>query len=172
LAEAVIAPSLEPLTVPIDQLRPLEGNPRRGEIAAIRRSLRRFGQRKPVVAWQDGTIQAGNHTLVAAVEEGWDRLAVVFVEEDKATGKAYAVADNRTSALGTFNLGDLATMVAEVQAIDPDLLEAASYTVEQANALFEQASPSPPDAFPEVDEDLPTEHRCPQCGYEWSGKSA
>jgi ParB-like chromosome segregation protein Spo0J len=29
---------------------------------------------------------------------------------------------------------------------------------------------SAPDSFPELDENLPIEHRCPKCGYQWSGK--
>jgi len=28
-----------------------------------------------------------------------------------------------------------------------------------------------PEDFPEVDESIETEHECPKCGYEWSGKS-
>tara|TARA_Y100000310_G_scaffold258708_1_gene267191 strand:+ start:82 stop:486 length:405 start_codon:yes stop_codon:yes gene_type:complete len=32
--------------------------------------------------------------------------------------------------------------------------------------------PAPPQEFEPVDSDLPTEHQCPSCGYEWSGKSA
>ena len=30
----------------------------------------------------------------------------------------------------------------------------------------------PPEDFPEYDEDISTEHRCPKCGYEWSGAIA
>jgi hypothetical protein len=26
-----------------------------------------------------------------------------------------------------------------------------------------------PEDFPKVDTDLETEHKCPKCGYEWSG---
>lgn len=29
---------------------------------------------------------------------------------------------------------------------------------------------TPPEDFPEYDEDVETEYRCPHCGYEWSGK--
>lgn len=29
----------------------------------------------------------------------------------------------------------------------------------------------PPDDFSEYDDDIDIEHRCPKCGYEWSGKS-
>lgn len=132
----MIAEPLAALAVPIDQLRPLEGNPRRGDVAAVARSLKRFGQRKPIVAREDGTVVAGNHTLAAALELGWSELAVVRVGDDEATAKAYALADNRTSALGSFDMGDLAAMVAEVEAFDPALLEAASFDEDDLNALL------------------------------------
>ena len=38
--------------------------------------------------------------------------------------------------------------------------------------LAEDAGIIPPDApenFPEVDENIDTEHQCPKCGYQWSG---
>jgi hypothetical protein len=28
----------------------------------------------------------------------------------------------------------------------------------------------PPEEFGEYGEDIATEHRCPKCGYQWSGK--
>src|SRR5215468_10422419 len=104
----MIAPDLARLARPIGSLRTLEGNPRRGDVAAVKRSLQRFGQRKPIVVREDGTVIAGNHTLLAAQELGWDEIAAVGTEDDDATAKAYALADNRTSALGSFDVGDLA----------------------------------------------------------------
>ena len=29
--------------------------------------------------------------------------------------------------------------------------------------------PDAPEEFPEVDENIETEHQCPKCGYQWSG---
>jgi DNA modification methylase len=149
----VIAEPLRDLAVPLDQLRPLEGNPRRGDVAAVARSLRRFGQRKPVVARADGTVIAGNHMLAAARELGWAELAVTRVDDDDATAKAFALADNRTAELGSFDLGDLAAMAADVQAADPALLAAASYSEEDLNALLAgvevPAKLTDPDAVPE-----------------------
>ena len=43
-----IADQLTPLAVPIDSLTPLPDNPRRGDVAAVAKSLERFGQRKPL----------------------------------------------------------------------------------------------------------------------------
>jgi ParB-like chromosome segregation protein Spo0J len=149
----VIADSLAGLAVPIDRLRPLEGNPRRGDVQAVARSLKRFGQRKPVVARTDGTVIAGNHVLAAALELGWPELAVSWADDDDATAKAFALADNRTAELGAFDLGDLAAMAAEVHAVDPALLLAASYTEEDLNALLAgqevPAKLTDPDVVPE-----------------------
>jgi DNA modification methylase len=150
----VIAEPLLPLVRPIADLRTLEGNPRRGDVQAVKRSLARFGQRKPIVARGDGTVTAGNHTLLAARELGWTEIAVVGTEDDDVTAKAYALADNRTSALGSFDLGDLALMAAEVHAVDPGLLEAASFTEADLNALLagERKGRNDPDDAPEPPE--------------------
>ena len=35
--------------------------------------------------------------------------------------------------------------------------------------LAELSGADPPDDFPEYGDDIDTEHKCPKCGYEWSG---
>jgi site-specific DNA-methyltransferase (adenine-specific) len=132
----MIAEPLRPLARPITEFRLLEGNPRRGDVAAVKRSLRKFGQRKPIVVREDGTVEAGNTTLKAALELGWTELAAVAFGDDDATAKAFALADNRTSELGSFDLAALAAMAVEVQAADPGLLEAAAYSEADLNALL------------------------------------
>ena len=132
----MIAEPLLGLVRPVAELRTLEGNPRRGDVQAVKRSLQRFGQRKPIVVREDGTVIAGNHTLLAAIELGWAEIAVVGTDDDDATAKAYALADNRTSALGSFDATDLTLMAAEVHAFDPELLEAASFTEADLNKLL------------------------------------
>lgn len=167
----MIADSLASLAVPVDRLRPLEGNPRRGDVRAVARSLARFGQRKPIVVRRaDGVVIAGNHTLAAALELGWTEIAVSWADDDEATAKAYALADNRTSTLGGFDPVDLAAMAADVQAVDPELLHAASLDLEELERELAGRDAAPPGSFPAVDEDLETSYECPKCGYEWSGK--
>lgn len=96
------AKALEPFLVPITDLEPFPGNPRRGDIAAIRASLQRFGQVKPILV--DGKrIVAHHHVRIAAQEEGWTHIAAIpneFANEDEA--RAYLLADNRTSDLGAY----------------------------------------------------------------------
>jgi site-specific DNA-methyltransferase (adenine-specific) len=126
----VITDDLAALATPIDQLELLDGNPRRGDIDAVARSLDRFGQRKPIVARRsDRQVVAGNHTLQAARKLGWDEIAVVWVDDDEVTAKAFALADNRTAELGDYDdqlLGDLLKAVGDV---DPALLADAGWQV-------------------------------------------
>lgn len=93
-----IAKQITRLGVPIESITPHPDNPRRGNVEALRESLRRFGQYKPIVV-QAGTnyVVAGNHTLLAAREEGWKKIAAVVVEIDDDQARALLVADNRHS---------------------------------------------------------------------------
>ena len=140
-----IAESLRPLAVQIDSLTLLPGNPRRGDIEAVARSYERFGQRKPIVARRDGTVIAGNHQLQAAQKLGWDEIAVVYVDDDDLTAKAFALADNRTGDLGTYDLESLESLLKEV-ALDDDLLFDVGYDSAYVEALSKVLAP------PDLDE--------------------
>jgi ParB/Sulfiredoxin domain len=58
---------LQTSQVPLSDLRAYPGNPRRGDVEAIKTSLRAHGQYRPIVVNRP-TMQvlAGNHTLEAA----------------------------------------------------------------------------------------------------------
>ena len=72
-------------------------------IKAIMDSLTMNGQRKPVVIYSD-MIVAGNGTVTAAKRLGWTEIWVnddPFDSTDAA--KAYAIQDNQTAALASWN---------------------------------------------------------------------
>lgn len=111
----MIVSDLASFAQPVESLIPLEGNPRRGDVEAVAGSLERFGQRKPIVARSsDRVVIAGNHTLAAAVSLGWGEVAVVFVDEDEETSRAFAAADNRASDLGWYDELALAEFLQEI----------------------------------------------------------
>lgn len=142
----MIAADLHALQVPIDTLRQLPGNPRRGDVDAVAASLQRFGQRKPIVARADGTITAGNHTWQAAKQLGWDEIAVVRVDDDDATASAFALADNRTAELGSY---DDALLLDLIQSIDDkDLLADTGWSDEAVADLLAQIGSDLPDLPP------------------------
>ena len=135
----MIIESLKSLAVSIDSLHGLEGNPRKGDVDAVAASLARFGQRKPIVARRDdGTIIAGNHTWQAAKKLGWQEIAVAFVGDDDVTAQAYALADNRTAELGSYDEELLLQMIQDIQKIDEALLADTGWASKDYEQLVEK----------------------------------
>lgn len=83
---------------------------------AIKGSLRKFGQQKPIVVDAKGIVLAGNGTLRAARELGWPTVNVVRTELTGTEATAFAIADNRSAELAEWDekLGEvLASLKAE-----------------------------------------------------------
>ena len=71
----------------------------RRNLDAIKASLRKFGQQKPIVVDAKGIVLAGNGTLTAAKELGWTEIQIVRTELAGVEATAFAIADNRTAEL-------------------------------------------------------------------------
>lgn len=88
--------------MPMTELQTHPKNPRRGDVAGIQESLRRFGQVRPLLvlphaATPGGVIVAGNHTFRAMEAEGFTEAWAVIVDLTSQEAEAYALADNRLS---------------------------------------------------------------------------
>lgn len=136
-----IADDLEGLRVEVDRLHVLPGNPRRGSIEAVARSLDAFGQRKPVVATRDGTIIAGNHTYLAARQLGWSHIAVVWTDDTEEMAKAFALADNRTSDLADYDTEALIAFLRSVEGTE--WFEPTGYSADDLLQLLADATVRP-----------------------------
>jgi hypothetical protein len=127
-----IVKDLLSLATPVDDLKSLDRNPRKGDVDLVMKSYEQFGQRKPIVALADGTIIAGNHQYQAARRLGWDEIAVVRVDDDESKARAYAVADNKTGLVGEWDLDVLLESLGE---LDPDLLAATGFSTSDVDDL-------------------------------------
>ncbi|MCE9636448.1 MAG: ParB N-terminal domain-containing protein [Planctomycetes bacterium] len=118
-----ILEALRPLAVPIASLSPDPANARTHDaknLGAIQASLAKFGQRKPIVVQRQGmVVRAGNGTLAAAKALGWTEIAAVVVDESDIEATGYAIADNRTTDLSSFDDEVLGQLLAALDA-DPD----------------------------------------------------
>lgn len=161
-----IAAPLVPFAVDVDTLKPLKGNPRKGDVESVRRSFRRFGQRKPIVCMADGTITAGHHMHAAAIAEGWTEVAAIFIDEDEIEAKGFSIADNRTGDLGRYDNQALVDMLIEIRDEDIGLLDDVSYTTDDIEDLLAfLAGPTVPDPVDDGgDTKDPKVIVCPDCG--------
>jgi ParB-like chromosome segregation protein Spo0J len=70
---------------------------------AIKASLRRFGQQKPIIIDGSNVVRAGNGTLEAAKALGWKEIQIVRSGLHVAELAAFAIADNRTGELAEWD---------------------------------------------------------------------
>ena len=84
---------------------------------AVKASLSRFGQQKPIVVGADGVVIAGNGTLAAAKSLGWKQVSVVRTDLNGADAVAYAIADNRTAELAEWDTDALADRLKETEVL-------------------------------------------------------
>jgi hypothetical protein len=119
--------SIQHLLVDLSTLVPLEGNPRSGNVDAIIASYREFGQMKPIVVRPNGdgtsTVIAGNHQMQAAKRLGWTHIAAVEMDTDVSTAVAFALADNRTTELGSSDNVKVLSLLEDVITEYPNLFE-------------------------------------------------
>jgi DNA modification methylase len=142
---------LEPLLVPLDEL---EQDPENARVhgsestSGIMASLDAHGQVKPIVTWaphpprgrvtpRSRTVIAGNGTLLAARELGFSHLACVRYEGTRAQARAYALADNHTADLSTWDRDRLAGLLQRCAA--DGVLEATAFSAQELEALVAEA---------------------------------
>lgn len=110
--------------VDLDELHPFHSNARRGSVPAIKASLAKNRQYKPIVVnrgsrtGRENEVLAGNHTLLAARDLGWKTLTVVWVDVDDEQAIRINLADNRTADLGGYDDLLLLELLSELPDLD------------------------------------------------------
>lgn len=166
-----IVEQLRPLAVPIDTLILDPENARihpERNLDEIRKSLKKFGQRLPLVVQADGMIvRAGNARLTVARELGWTHIAAVICDDDDALAKAFGLMDNRSAELAEWDENALIALLKDVRSVDPSLLEVTGFAALEIQNLM-QEMPIPTSNQP-IDENKmgQTSHECPSCGFKW-----
>jgi len=95
-------------TVLINEIKVHPLNPREGDIGSIIESLTHMGQYRPIVVNKATKhILSGNHTYQGAVQLGWEKIAVHWVDVDEVEEIKILIVDNRTSDLATYDPQEL-----------------------------------------------------------------
>ena len=117
-------------------------------------SLKRFGQRKPIVTWRD-MIVAGHGLTMAAQMAGWTSILTMPIPDDwdEATVLAYLAADNELARQADPDLAQLAAITKELEGIDEELAKLAAGGDDALKALMATIEDEKPngDAEPQID---------------------
>ncbi len=129
--------------LPIDDLLADERNARLhpgANLIAIKASLKRFGQMKPIVVQRDGmVVRAGNGTLAAAIGLDWTTIACHVVDLSDEDAVAYGIADNRAGELAEWDDDVLRELVA---VMDDDLVQSIGFSDDERRLLMGEPPPS------------------------------
>lgn len=90
-------------------------------LEAIKGSLAKFGQQKPIVVDKHNVVIAGNGTLEAARSLGWDSINIVQTQLEGVEAQAFALADNRAGELAEWDLDNLGPLLKSLNDMDFDL---------------------------------------------------
>lgn len=130
-------------SIALADLHAFHKNPRRGDVATIAESLDKLGQYRPIVVnrgthtGRPNEVLAGNHTVLAARQLGWQEIDAHFVDVDEDTAARIVLVDNKSNDNATYDHADLLELLKTI----PDL-EATGWTPEEvgtiADALAEE----------------------------------
>ena len=119
-----------------------------GQIADLRRSLRRFGQVRSIVVQDDGAGGflgvAGHGVTEAARLEGWTEIRADVLPADWPPEKvlAYLAADNESGRASSPDLAQLAALVAELRNLDEELAQLAAGGDDRLKDLIASLAPA------------------------------
>ena len=100
----------------------------------IKASLQAYGQQKPIVVTSEGVVIAGNGTLAAAAELGWETIYAVETTLTAEHAKAYGIADNRTGETSDWDPERLAQLVGEIS--DEQLIKSLGFDSAELDELL------------------------------------
>lgn len=166
----IVGGYLATLDIPLNNLRTYPGNPRQGNVAVIKESLRTNTQYRAIVVQVDdpdhpeggGTVLAGNHTMLAAKELGWETIRADALDVNDEQARRIVLVDNRSADLGEYDHRQLAELLAELEDLtgtgyDLDDLSDLETKIEEDNSIELPALEGDPD------DDVPTPPTDPYC---------
>jgi DNA modification methylase len=114
-----MAGNIAELQVPLAELKPYAGNARVGNVDMIAESLEVNGQYRPIVVnRRTNEVLAGNHTLKAAKQLGWETIAATFVDVDDEAAARIVLVDNRSNDVAEYDNRALLDLLQSLDGLD------------------------------------------------------
>ena len=98
---------------------------------------------------------------------GDEMVQVIVLDVDEAEGDKILATLDPLAALAETNAANLDALLRSVDTGNEALSQMLADLADKAG-LYQSETKDAPEEFPEVDENIETEHECPKCGYRWS----
>ena len=154
---------------------PYEDNPRVHsdiQIKQIANSIKEFGFNVPILLDENKKIIAGHGRIEASKLLDLKEVPIITIsnltEEQK---KAYIIADNQLTLNSNWNEDLLKNQLNFLTEYNFDLNLLGFEDSQLDNYFKEIEEIDLTDDFKEFNEEIETEHKCPKCGFQWSGNA-
>ena len=132
--------------------------------AALKAVLQTVGLvQNVIISERSGKCLDGHLRIQMAISEGQQTIPITYVDVTPEEEKLILATIDPLSAMA---VADEELLAAMRETMSAEFLE-----IEKMCQAEMEASVAPTE-FTEKGDDISTEHRCPKCGYEWSGKQA
>ncbi|UCD09338.1 MAG: DNA modification methylase [Dehalococcoidales bacterium] len=114
---------LQVQAIELFRIKPWENNPRINDHAvdAVAESIRLYGFNVPVLCDQSLTIIAGHTRYKAAIKLGLEKIPVIILEMTDEKRRAFAIADNKTAEIASWDFPKLKEALEQLQSEDIDI---------------------------------------------------
>lgn len=156
-------------TVDTESLTPHPLNARRGNVPAIKESIRENGFYGDVFVWkQTGQIIVGSHRWKAARELRMPRIPVVLLDLTEAQAMKILAVDNKTSDLADYDDQRLVDLLKHIVDVNGSFA-GTGYAQEDLDAVLKKIQPpSPPEQFRDLNPGgMQLLRTCPKCGFQF-----
>lgn len=123
-----------------------------------------------IVNQRTDTIVNGHLRVLLALRDEQPSIPVSYVDLDEEEEDLILLAFDEITVEAGIDREKLIDLIERVRPENEDVVAMLDAIRERRLAELDKLGEKRPVAFDAYDEDLPTEHRCPKCGYEWSGK--
>ncbi|HYL33443.1 MAG TPA: site-specific DNA-methyltransferase [Stellaceae bacterium] len=122
------------------------------QIEQIARSIECFGFNVPILVDHENIVRAGTGRYLACQKRGWNEVPIIRLAHlTEAQARAFAIADNRLTELGTWNDQLLGEIFRDLAAAELDFsLEVTGFSMGEIDLQIEGLSQDRPDSADEL----------------------
>lgn len=168
----------------LSQIKPYWRNPRKGNVEAVKQSIKDYGYNQFIVVDKENVIIVGHSRYKALLELGYTKVRCIVADLSPEKAKAYRIVDNQTSDLSYWDeemlstelkeLSDTAGFDAyfskdELDRLISQTIGATEYKGVDQNEI-DESKQELDEVIQNIDQNRHTKPRtvtCPECGHEF-----